>query len=424
LTLTASEDRGAGFDVILGNPPFLNQLESATATARGLAGIVRARSGDAIRSYTDLSATFLLFSTHIVRAGGCVALVQPQSLLAVKDAEPVRRELLKDGTLESLWVSNEHVFPGVSVFTCAPTIRVGGPRRGPLHRSTTGAFTPLPPMMLDNDQLAHEETWAHLAAAASGIPEVTIQSSGTIADLADATADFRDQYYGLDGFLVEHSVLNPDQQADFVAFPPIITTGLIDLAQCLWGSSTSRILKTKWQAPRIDRERMIRDGTLGPWIVSRLVPKVLIATQTRVIEAFADAEGRFIPSVPVLTVTPKDATRLWHIAAALASPVCTALAMQKYAGAALNTDAIKLSAKQVLQLPLPSPSKHWDAAADQLRIATAATESNERLVALRRMAQASMHAFQIPIAECDTLLKWWWARLTGESVQEDADEHA
>ncbi|MGQ0626549.1 MAG: hypothetical protein ACT4PL_00425, partial [Phycisphaerales bacterium] len=56
--------------------------------------------------------------------------------------------------------------------------------------------------------------------------------------------------------------------------------------------------------------------------------------------------------------------------------------------------------------------------------ATEATEEPARLTALRAMAEATVRAFQVPAEQCEPLLAWWWARLTGESVQEDADERA
>lgn len=419
MTLTAATGQGPGFDVILGNPPFLNQVENATTIAKGAATVGRLLTGDSAVRYTDVSATFLLLACELLRDGGYASLVQPQSLLSAKAAGPVRDAVLGTSSLRALWVSNEHVFEA-SVFTCAPSLQRSGPRKATCHRSTGRLVTPLPVTTLDMDALRRETTWSHLVAEASGVPSADFMSSGTVGDIADSVADFT-EYYRLDGFVIEFADADPAAPAEY---PPLITTGLVDLAVCTWGTQTTRIFKQKWEAPCIDRRRMYRNGTLGPWVDKRRVPKIVMATQTRVLEVIVDEPGRFVASIPLITITTSDTGRLWHLAAVLASPVICALALRKFAGAALNADAIKLSAKQVLQLPLPPQCPEWDTAAQHFREATAATEEPARLVALQAMAEATVRAFQVPAEQREPLLAWWWARLTGESVQEGADEHA
>ncbi len=404
-----AEDRG--FNVVLGNPPFLNQLESTTVTSRKVAALIERRYEGQVRGYQDLSATFLLLSTQIVRAGGRIGLVQPQSLLAVADAAPVRAAVLRRGVLESLWVSNAHVFEGASVFTCAPTIRIGGPRKGALRRSHGAEFLPLPDVDVDADELALAPTWAHLAASAHGVPDVRVISESTIAAIADATADFRDQYYGLSGFIIEDDAVPAARGTRERHYPRLITTGLVDLAQSHWGVIATRILKARWRAPRIDRRQMNATGELGPWITARLVPKVLLATQTRVLEAFVDAEGRVVPSLPLITVTPKQSDQIWHLGAAIASPVCTLIAMQRYAGAALNVDAIKLSAKQVLTLPLPRAGKAWDAGAAALRAAHNTTDAASRASQIQEFGKSMCVAHGLGENDRQAVMKWWGARL-------------
>lgn len=400
-----------GFDVILGNPPFLNQLDSATVSEKGTAALLQVMTGGVIRGYTDLSATFLLASTRMCCSGGRVAQVQPQSLLAAKDAGPVRSSVLDDASLAQLWVSNEHVFESASVFTCAPTIERDGPRTRPLSRLYSGSFQSLPDIQIDNDQLKTEETWAHLVAAALGIPEFIFSESGTIDDLATATADFRDQYYGLDGFLIDHQDIETTDTNLDISYPPIVTTGLIDLAVCDWGGTQTRILKKPWAAPRIDREKMRSEGTLSDWITSRLLPKLILATQTKVLEVYVDEHGRFVPSLPLISVYPNSADDLWRVAAAIASPVCVAIAMQKYSGAALSVNAIKLSAKQTLALPIPEDGGEWDKAAELFQQAQEATDTAQRQSCFIKYAEASIGSFRVPKDQSKVLLEWWLQRL-------------
>lgn len=418
MTLTAASNQSSGFDVILGNPPFLNQVENATTIAKGAATVGRLLTGDSAVRYTDVSATFLLLACELLRYGGFASLVQPQSLLSAKAAEPVRDAVLRSCALRALWVSNEHVFEA-SVFTCAPSLQRSGPRKSTCRRSTGKVVAPLPLITIDMDDLRRETTWSHLVAEAIGVPAADYTASGTVGDIAESVADFT-EYYRLEGFVIEAAEADPAAPTEY---PPLITTGLVDLAVCTWGTQTTRIFKHKWEAPCIDRRRMYRDGMLGPWVDKRRVPKIVMATQTRVLEVIVDEPGRFVASIPLITITPTDTGRLWHLAAVLASPVICALALRKFAGAALNADAIKLSAKQVLQLPLPRESLDWDAAAQEFRDATAATDEAARFNSLRAMAKATVRAFQVPAVQREPLLAWWWARLTGEAAREDVDEH-
>jgi hypothetical protein len=407
-----------GFDVLLGNPPFLNQVENATTVEKGLASVARIVNGGSAVRYTDVSAMFLLLSRNLLADHGRVALVQPQSLLAAKAAGPVRSELLSDSSLVSIWVSNEHLF-SASVFTCAPTLLKSGPRRVALERQHSAGFTGLPPLEVEMDELSQEVSWAHLTAEASGIPSVHIVSGGTLGDLADTVADFT-EYYRLEGFIVDDAEL-PDG-ADRKDFPPLVTTGLVDLAVCSWGHQPTRILKQRWQAPRVDRRRMYAEGTLGPWIDRRRVPKVILATQTKVIEVFVDEPGEYIASIPLITVMPNDVVRVWHIAAALASPVTCALALRHFAGAALSAEAIKLSAKQTLALPIPMDRPEWDTAAALLKEAHTLADEESRAQRLLDYARASVAAFGVPEEQAAGLLEWWSVRFgTATELEEAAD---
>ena len=413
-----------GFHCILGNPPFLNQLESGTAFAKQAAAVIEASYGGARKGYSDASALFMLLSARITGHSGRYAMVQPQSVLASGDAKAVRDALLADGALTDLWVSNEHVFAEATVFTCAITIKKGGARKGTVQRSHSSAFTPMPLVELDSDQLQAEDTWSHLVAEASGIPNAVLETDGVIGDIAAATADFRDQYYGLDGFIVEDATCDAERAiARFEQrYPPIVTTGAIDLAYCRWGVAPMRILKHKWTAPRVDRNRMEREGTLAPWMAQRLVPKVLVATQTKVIEVYADVAGRFLPSVPVLSVVPSRPEDVMLIAAALAAPPIAALAMTKYSGAALSVDAIKLSAKQAAAMPLPAHRTAWKSAARLFASAQCSSNETELFARLCAFGEAACDAYGVQGDKRVEVLDWWKGRVGMPVVEETTDD--
>ena len=104
------------FDAVVGNPPFLNQLERATVRRAAAAAC---RSTRIAGPYTDTAWLFLVVARQLVRSGGRAVLVQPQSLVAARDAAPVRDAI--GDTLEGLWWCDELLFDA-SVRVCAPVL--------------------------------------------------------------------------------------------------------------------------------------------------------------------------------------------------------------------------------------------------------------------------------------------------------------
>lgn len=373
-----SAHAGAPYDVVVGNPPFLGQLRSRTASGRV----------PGFGPYTDTSAVFLAHALTLVGPGGRVALVQPISLLAARDAAPARAAVQAAGAVTAFWSSPTPVFGAAAVLTCAPVVVVGAAQ----HDVATwhGArFEPGPPVALPAQE------WGALAAPSLHIPTVAPTTAGTLADLGSCTADFRDQYYGVVPFV--HEGDRGRRGA------PLVTSGLIDPARNRWGERETRFAKTRYAAPTVDLDALHAAGTLSAWATARLVPKVLVATQGRVIEAVVDTEGAWLPSVPVLSlvVAPE---RLWHALAVLLSPPVVALVAARYLGTALSPGAIKLSARQVAALPLPADLDAWSVGADLARAAQLATDA-ERPSALRECAEAMCAAY-----DDDRALSWWLER--------------
>lgn len=388
---------GNGFDLVIGNPPFLSQLSSETSRASEYSRRLAARFGDAVSGYTDPAALFLLLSTELVRRdGGTAALLQPLSLLSTRDATTIRQAIVGRASLTAIWFPNDRVFEA-AVDVCAPIFTADG------NEGVTQ-------ILINRDFTVHGEaesptssdgTWSSLLASAMGIPDRHIGESGRcFGDEATATADFRDQYYGLAPHVVDL------EGADEVQFPRLVTTGLIDPAQILWGQRATKFNKKSYLHPRVPVSDL--DDSLSEWASRRLVPKILVATQTKVLEAWVDLEGHTLPSVPLITVMAPT-TRLWHLAAALSSPAVTMIAARRHLGAALSATALKLSAKDVLALPLPDSCDAWDEAATAFKVASETTSAERRREFLVESGRLMCDAYGV--GGDDDLMRWWIDRL-------------
>jgi hypothetical protein len=364
----------AGFHVVVGNPPFQSQLGRATARTPAQQARLRERYGPAVRAYTDAAWLFLLAGCDLARPGGRVALVEPQSLVGARDAAAVRSAVDARARLLDLWVDERPVF-AASVRVCAPVLEIDPERR---H--------------------GERNAWSERFADAVGIPRVRTTSSRTIRDLADVIAGFRDEYYGVAELVREHAVGSG-------AISPLVTSGLIDWLGCSWGCRTARFAKRTWRAPVVDLVELERAGGRAArrWVARTRVPKLVVATQTRIVEAAVDADGSWVPSVPVVSVVPHDPADLWRLAAAVASPAATAWLLGRAPGTALARGALKVAGPDLLALPLPADHGAWDEAASAVRVLTAGPPSP---AAGDRFLDAAAAAYATP----PSLTAWWRGR--------------
>ncbi|MBL4809431.1 MAG: hypothetical protein JKY43_05165, partial [Phycisphaerales bacterium] len=305
---------------------------------------------------------------------------------------------------------------------------------GGVRRFSGGDFVEHEFLVISREAFGRLGTWSSIVAVTMGVPEIGIESSGVVGDVATATADFRDEYYGLVGKLVEDSEIGGCDDRD--GSPAVLTTGLVDLGVSYWGKKATRIHKRKWEGPRVAAAGIVGDARLSKWVDARRVEKVVVATQTKVVEAFVDFSGEYVVLTPMISVmvrggddigegedmekpktaSPwhpggedtacrrrssrgtqkrredmqepktapawhpeskpdcaedgesghphpekiKDRVDVWMVGAAIGSPVCSAFAMREFGGAAMHADALKMSARQVLELPLPGDLGLWE----------------------------------------------------------------
>ncbi len=419
----------AGFGTVVGNPPFQSQLGRATARSATDQGRLRARFGDAVRAYTDTAWLFLLVGCDLVRPGGRVVLVEPQSIVAARDADAVRRAVDRQASLRDLWVDEGRVFDA-AVRVCAPVLEKrhdravpgtegrGSAPGGPLDAAAPGAGDggsarggsdrAVPGAGGGGTAGFRLDRWGRAWARVLGLPVVDVGFGPALGERATVVAGFRDQYYGLVCTVRE---LEPADPPGDVA--RLVTSGAVDWAACAWGERPVRYAKRRWQAPVVDRARLAEDAPpiAQRWVERTTAPKLIVATQTRVIEAAIDVDGHWVPSVPTVAVVPHDPGDLWRLAAAVLSPAATMWLTHRAAGTGLDRGALKVAGPDLVALPLPQDAGAWDEAADALRAYVAAP------------ADAGLDAYLVAAGRAypgSAPLATWWRALAGTAVRSGA----
>jgi SAM-dependent methyltransferase len=395
-------DWSGRFDLVVGNPPFLGQLSDTTARDASQRAAVRERF-IGIGPYVDTAALFVAASLDLLRVGGVSLLIQPASFLAARDTAAVRDCVLRDAQLVAVWASPElHFDAGVHV--CAPVLRVGGDRSragtvgvrwGSAMESVGDAASPEP-----------EDSWGPLLAAPLGVPsvpEVPVVRH-RLHTIAASTAGFRDEFYALADAAREF-----DEPSAVAASPRLVTVGMIDPSRLTWGHRARKLAGRSVTAPRLDLPALQASSPrVAEWVHRRLRPKVLVASQTRVLEAVADPVGDLVPVTPVISVEPFDSADTWLVLAALLSPTASATAAARRLGTGMSVGAVRWSASAVGDVDLPIDRVAWDRGALLAR-RLADADGGTRADLLGRLGRTMCIAHGCsPDSE---VMTWWYDRV-------------
>ncbi len=343
------------FDLVVGNPPFLGQLKSATN-----------RSSSERRSvgplgYADAATVVLDRSLGWVRDRGAVALLQPRSFLSARDAAGVRRRVATEQRLVGLWVDDAPMFDA-GVRVCLPVVA-----REPATATTvrlssgvTGAGD-VAPSSAESVPVPVSGDWTAIGAALVGVPAAVrrvsaVSGNRTLGDLADVHADFRDWFYDVAEVVTEASAEGGSEVR-------VLTSGAIEPLRSTWGVGAVKILRRTFTAPVVPRSWLDArpDGS------HRVRPKVIVANQTKLLEVLVDDTGAHVGLTPTISVVPRRSEELHLVAALLASPLASAHVAALTAGSGLSATAMRVTAESLRSIPVPPVHDRWQRAAELVR---------------------------------------------------------
>lgn len=381
-----------GFDVVIGNPPFLNQLSTETASSANQFAELESRYSSLIGRLTNTASIFFLAALNMVKKTGIISFIQPISFLATRDSETIRRRLANTQSLASVWICSEKVFDA-AVQVTAITLNLG------CQSTNIEIYSERSFKKVCHTQqfLAHEPTWSRAITAARHFPTAVLQSHGVLGDIASITGDFRDQYYGIINAVVENPTPTSAQMK-------LATVGLIDPGLFSWGKTQTRFNKKPYVFPVVNLDALA--PKIADWAESRRRPKVIVATQTKILECYVDHLGDVLPSVPLSTINTEP-EMIWHLAAVISAPPVSLVAAERHLGSGMSDDVLKLGAPDLLNLPLPEHRDQWDLAAAEFQKLQSLALGVERNTSMRKVGKLMCLAYGITD---DSVIDWWIGR--------------
>ncbi len=382
--------------LVIGNPPFATPLRGRPFPQA--ATEFRNQHRERFGPYADLAALHLGAALDGLVNGDRLALVLPQSVVSSRDLRGLRAEFDERAPVMAAWATDQLVFDA-NVRVWAPVFEVGGT---PTGRSTAGPKSE-----------PTSEPWRLIVADALGGPVVELPNT-PLGGLIEATAGFRDEYYGLAEACREAC----DSELPGAATTTLMvsTVGSLDPLWTWWGEKPTTFAKQRWNRPVVDAGAL--DGRVGRWVEQLRRPKILLPTQSKVFEPVIDRAGSMVPVTPVLALWPAEDARgrpvevtLDHLAAMLLAPPLVAWARRNWFGAAMSTSAIKIPAAGVAELPMPTHQDVWNEAAALIAdVSSHGSPLNHRSVAdlVDRVGALMNSAYGAPD---ESVLEWWRLRL-------------
>jgi SAM-dependent methyltransferase len=334
--------RPQGFDLILGNPPFVNAIEHHLTPA------YKNRLREAfpgVRGAADLAHYFLDQATRLVRPGGRIAFVLPRAIL--------KSPHLRPNLIYAPERSN--FFPGAAIFIC---LLILGPEEGCAVSTDPDPAS----ATFRNVCVTGDNWWSALFAAASVPPSSSSPPASSILHRPSPSSAFTAPTLA-SRFEVSASMTAAEA---YDLFPHLtdapearglkfVTTGLIDPRACLWGATPCRYLKRDFRHPRL-----MPADTLPRSLARRAQnarrPKILVAGLAKRIEAFLDPVGQYIGAVSTYTIhhPTDDVAALAHLLEHLLAPATTQHLILHLGANGLRGRHITVKKSFLRDLPLPS----------------------------------------------------------------------
>ena len=333
-----------GFDVIVGNPPYVDSEAMTKAWAKEREYLTK--TFEQTRGNWDLYIAFLELGCNLLSSEGYLSYITPDKWIS-KDFGAAIRKRIFPGVVSILPFGRD-VFESAVVDSIVTTIsskpvdhlQILSLNSGEVSLASNIAKSDIDGREgLDQVLSPHFRLLRKLAAAGERrLADIAV------AENACATSDT----YVLGGYLIE---AGSSRGYDAVAHYKVANTGTLNKYSFKWGMRPMRYLKNDYLYPVVSRSDFGKH--LGNTYKRRAASPKLIIKGLTLLDAALDLDGSFVPGKSTLVVCSDNITRLKLLVGVLNSTVASFYIKQKYASASYN-GGVNFTPDMLNAFPVPS----------------------------------------------------------------------
>lgn len=338
-----------GFDFVFCNPPYLNGIERSKKRTQQLKSKLKNNYPHSAVGTYDSSELFWERCCQILAPQGYYALIVPTVQLAHEGS--FKRWLHQHWRATNLKLYSLQSFREAKVRTVLAIGQQGTSKEVILESDD-------PQVPIQGSSLVHWEqnnyNWFMLFSRVSA-PLGTLNLERHKKKLSD---DFTVYSGCATGIAYELRNCLIDQQDESGSGPKLITTGLIERYQHVWGLTLTRYLKADYLYPRWPKSPPFKG--IGLALERQQTPKVLVAGLSAVLESFCDPSGLCAGVVQTWVIRPKQPLS-FEAQVSYCDLLCVYLNsaalsyhfVERYGAAAMSGRQMTIKKQALLDLPLP-----------------------------------------------------------------------
>jgi hypothetical protein len=373
----AMED--GGFDVVVGNPPYVDSEAMVKSWTREREFITRTYSQT--RGNWDLYIAFLELGCNLMAPGGYLSYITPDKWIS-KDFGMAMRKRIVPGILSILPVGRD-VFESALVDSIITTISEKPTGELQIHDLVDGEIE-ISGRVPKEDINGEDGFDRLLSAHHSFLHKLDRSAAKRLGEFAEAeNACATSDTYVL-GEIIEdaESVHGYDGAKDY----RIANTGTLDKYVFRWGAKPMRYLKNDYEFPIVAKSLFRK--TLGATYNRRAAsPKIVIKGLT-LLDGAIDLDGSYVPGKSTLVICTDDLPLLKFVAGIVNSRIASFYVKQKYASASYN-GGVNFTPDMINSIPVPKGIKKAAIAGLVDRIVTGRSKYVEATASLHSLLRAS-----------------------------------
>jgi type I restriction-modification system DNA methylase subunit len=333
-----------GFDVIIGNPPYINSMQLTKMMGEEVKPYWKHNYESAVGTY-DIYVLFFEQAIRLLKPGGYLGFITPNKFLSSPYGEGIRKYIKQTCQIVEVFdLSTVKVFSEPSVYPVVTILRKeqSAPyqleakvsRSANLIEATTKAF---PNTILD---ILPNSMFSLIIAKHPELVEKVFKITNPLVDFAEVNAT---------STAAESDAFSKHIDEDESRGKKLVNTGTIDPYMPLWGIREMQNKGHKYLKPMLQTEKL----TMSPH--RKLIydaPKIIVAKVATKIEAFLDTDGSYASLNTNCIYNPKKGVSLEYLLGVLNSTLMSLIYEECFGALRMSGGFLQFQAPQLRVLPI------------------------------------------------------------------------